>query len=73
MRPYLGGPEDRQATENLAFSALPDAPVQPDASADDTGGHGLRRHAAETLVRLAERLEPDVTSPGASANDETPA
>jgi hypothetical protein len=46
-----------QQTRDLAHSALPDAPVRHDL---DTPARRrpLRRQAARTLRRLADRLEP---------------
>ena len=45
-----------QQSRDLARSALPDAPVQPDA--EPIRPRRLRRGAASALHRLAEHLEP---------------
>ncbi len=45
-----------QQTRDLAHSALPDAPVQPDRQPVASGR--MRRIAALALHRLADRLEP---------------
>jgi predicted component of type VI protein secretion system len=48
----------QRQVRDLATSALPGAPVRPDPEAPATHGRRLRRHAAQLLVRTAERLEP---------------
>lgn len=45
-----------QETSNLAQSALPHAPVQPDPQ--PVASRRMRRLAALALHRLADRLEP---------------
>jgi hypothetical protein len=45
-----------QQTRDLAHSALPDAPVRDDL--DAPADRPLRRRAARSLRRLADRLEP---------------
>jgi hypothetical protein len=48
-------PTARWLTRNLAYSALPDAPVVPDL--DSFGRRQPRRGAAVTLRRIADRLQ----------------
>ena len=47
----------RQSPHSLAWSALPDAPVQPDPPPHRPAGR-LRRGAARALLGLADRLDP---------------
>jgi hypothetical protein len=44
-----------QLTRQRALSAMPDAPVVPDAR---TGNPRLRRATARALRRMADRMEP---------------
>jgi hypothetical protein len=59
------GYASRRATEDLARSALPDAPVRPDG---DSGERARVRPRAATLLRaLAARIEPETRNPGLEA------
>jgi len=55
----------RRATEDLARSALPDAPVRPDG--DGAEPARVRPRAASLLRSLAERIESETREPGLEA------
>ena len=56
----------RRATEDLARSALPDAPVRPDGDGAEPARR-VRPRAASLLRSLAERIESETREPGLEA------